>query len=162
MLCRNRLRLTQRSETTMKTHARSRLGRLAPLLALVLAAGCADLGVGLSGDEVVGLTITDGSGAALVTVSSANSVSGSLSIARNAQRPLAVVLRSAGGVVTPGIGQSIRVTITNTQLATWTETGAGVGTLRGGSSAGQTSLRVDVIDSGTVEYTSPSITVNVT
>jgi hypothetical protein len=147
----------------MRTHVRARLGRLAPLLALVLAAGCADLGVELTGDDVTGLIITDGSGATLVTVSSASSVSGSLSIARNAQRPLAIVLRSAnGGVVTPGVGQSIRVTITNTQVATWTDAGAGAGTLRGGSSAGTTSMRVDVIDSGSVEYTSPSITINVT
>ena len=36
----------------MKTHARTRLGRLAPLLALVLAAGCADLGVDGGGDAV--------------------------------------------------------------------------------------------------------------
>jgi hypothetical protein len=147
----------------MKTHARMRLGRFAPLLALVLAAGCVDLGVDGGGDAVAGLTITDGSGAALVTVSSSNSVSGSLSIARNAQRPLVIVLRgSGGGVVTPGIGQTIRVTITNTQVASWTDTGLGLGTLRGGSSTGQTTLRVDVIDSGTVEYTSPSITVQVT
>jgi hypothetical protein len=147
----------------MKTYARTRLGRLAPLLALVVAAGCADLGVDGGGDEVAGLTINDAGGAALVTVSSGNSVSGSLSIARNAQRPLAVVLRSAGGgIVTPGIGQTIRVTLTNTQVASWTDSGSGVGTLRGGSSVGQTTLRVDVIDSGTVEYTSPAITVNVT
>lgn len=147
----------------MKTHARSRLGRLAPLLALVLAAGCEDLGIDAGGDAVAGLTITDGSGSTLVTVSSSNSVSGSLSIARNQQRPMAIVLRGAGGgVVTPGIGQTIRVTITNTQVATWTDTGVGVGTLRGGSSTGQTTMRVDVIDSGTVEYTSPAITIQVT
>lgn len=147
----------------MRTYARLRPGRLAPLLALVLAAGCADLGIDVGGDDVVGLTINDASGASLVTVSSGNSVSGSLSIARNAQRPLAIVLRSSGGgIVTPGIGQTVRVTVTNSQVASWTETGAGVGTLRGGSSTGQTSLRVDVIDSGTVEYTSPPITINVT
>jgi hypothetical protein len=147
----------------MKTHARSRLGRFAPLLALVLAAGCEDLGVNGGGDAVAGLTITDGSGSTLVTVSSSNSVSGSLSIARNQQRPMAIVLRGAGGgIITPGIGQSIRVTITNTQVASWTDTGAGVGTLRGGTSTGQTSMRVDVIDSGTVEYTSPAIVINVT
>ena len=147
----------------MRTHARSRPGRLVPLLALVLAAGCVDLGVDGGGGAVAGLTITDASGGTLVTVSSGNSVSGSLSIARNAQRPLAIVLRSSdGSVVTPGLGQSIRVTITNTQLATWTDLGAGAGTLRGGFTAGQTTLRVDVIDSGTVIYTSPAITVDVT
>jgi hypothetical protein len=147
----------------MKTHARPRLGRLAPLLALVLAAGCADLGVDSGGDAVAGLTITDGSGSTLVTVSSSNSVSGSLSIARNQQRAMAIVLRSAGGgVVTPGIGQTIRVTIRNTQVASWMETGAGVGTLRGGSTTGQTRMVIDVIDSGSVEYTSPEITINVT
>ena len=147
----------------MRTHARSPLGRLAPLVALVLAAGCVDLGVDAGGDQVVGLTITDASGNELVTVSSSNSVSGSLTIGRNAQRPLVIVLRSSGGgVVTPGIGQSIRVTIPNTQVASWTDTGLGVGTLRAGSVTGSTSMRVDVIESGTVVYTSPAIIINVT
>lgn len=147
----------------MKTYARSRLGRLAPLLALVVAAGCADLGVDTGGDAVAGLTITDGSGATLVTVSSSNSVSGSLSIGRNQQRAMAIVLRSAGGgVVTPGIGQTIRVTITNSQLVTWNSSGLGTGTLTAGSVTGQTKMRIDVIDSGTVEYTSPDININVT
>jgi hypothetical protein len=147
----------------MKTHVRSRLGRLAPLLALFLMAGCADLGVEPAGGDVAGVLITDANGIALVTVNSSNSVSGSLSIARNAQRPLIVVLRnSSGAVITPGAGQSIRVTTTNTQVATWEQTGAGVGTLRGGSTTGSTRMVVDVIGSGSVEYTSPEIVVTVT
>lgn len=147
----------------MKTHARSRLGRLAPLLALFLMAGCADLGVDLGGDEVAGLLVTDANGIALVTVNSSNSVSGSLSIARNTQRPLAIVLRSAsGGTVAPGIGQSIRVTVINPQVASWSETSLGIGTLRGGSTTGSTRMVIDVIRGGTVEYTSPQIEVNVT
>ena len=147
----------------MKTHARPRLGRFIPLLALVLAAGCEDLGLDAGGDAVAGLTITDGSGSTLVTVSSSNSVSGSLAVARNQQRVMAIVLRGpGGGVVTPGLGQTVRVTIRNTQVASWTETGAGVGTLRGGSTTGQTRMVIDVIDSGSVEYTSPEITINVT
>jgi hypothetical protein len=146
----------------MRTHARSRFGRLIPLLALVLAAGCVDLGVDGEGEAVAGLTITDGSGATLVTVSSSNSVTGSLSIARNAQRPLAIVLRSSGGsVVTPGLAESVRVSVINPQVASWTETGQGLGTLRGGSSVGSTRLVVDLIRAGTVEYTSPQIQVNV-
>ena len=148
----------------MKTHTRSRLGRLVPLLALVLAAGCADLGIDSGGDdEVVGVLVTDANGVALVAVNAGNTVSGNLSIARNAQRPLGIVLRSSGGgVVTPGLGQSIRVTITNTQVATWSDTSVGAGTLRGGSSTGQTTMRIDVIDSGSVEYTSPDILIQVT
>ncbi|HEX6367959.1 MAG TPA: hypothetical protein VF006_03435 [Longimicrobium sp.] len=147
----------------MKTYARPRLGRLVPLLALVLAAGCGDLGLDAGGEVVAGLTITDANGSTLVTVSSSNAVSGNLSIGRNQSRAMAIVLRDAGGgLITPGLGQSIRVTITNTQVATWADTGAGVGTLTGRSSTGQTSMRIDVIDSGTVEYTSPAITINVT
>jgi hypothetical protein len=148
----------------MTKYARARLFRLAPLLALALAAGCTDLGIGTGGGEVTGLTIQDGlNGVIVVDVNASNAVSGSLSIGRNQQRPLVIVLSGAGGgVVTPGIGQSIRVTVTNTQLATWTDSGTGTGTLRGGSTAGQTSLRVDLIDAGTVEYSSPSIVVNVT
>ncbi|MBW3572118.1 MAG: hypothetical protein KY467_13545 [Gemmatimonadetes bacterium] len=147
----------------MKTHERSRLGRFAPLLALVLAAGCGDLGLGAGGDAVAGLVIEDPNGNTLVTVSASNSVSGSLTIGRNQQRQLIILLRNAdGGIVTPALGQSIRVTIRNTQLASWTDTGAGVGTLRGGSTTGQTRMVIDVIDAGSVEYTSPEINIQVT
>ena len=144
----------------MKMLARARALRFAPLLALSLAAGCSDLGLDLGG-EVAGLTIQD-AGGTLVTVGATGSVSGTLSVARNASRTLTIVLRSAGGgVVTPGLGQSIRVTVTNPGVATWTETGLGIGTLRG-VAAGSTSMRVDLMDSGTAAYTSPSITIQVT
>jgi hypothetical protein len=144
----------------MKTILRARALRFAPLLALSLAAGCSDLGLD-AGGEVSGLTIQD-AGSVLVTVSSNSSVSGSLTVARNQSRILTIVLRTAsGGVVTPGLGQSIRVTVTNPQVATWAEAGLGVGTLRG-VTAGTTSLRVDLMDAGTAVYTSPLITVQVT
>lgn len=144
----------------MKTFARARALRFAPLLALSLAAGCSDLGLD-AGGEVSGLTIQDGGGT-LVTVGSTGSVSGSLSVPRNQQRTLTIVLRTAsGGVVTPGLGQSIRVTVTNPGVATWTEVGLGIGTLRGVVS-GNTSMRVDLMDSGTAVYTSPSIAIQVT
>lgn len=147
----------------MKTQKRPRLARLAPLLALALAAGCSDLGLDGGGEVVAGLTIQDSGGSTLVTVSASNAVSGGLSIGRNQQRALVILLRGEnGGVVTPGLGQSIRVTVINPGVATWTETGAGVGTLRGGTVTGSTRMRVDVIDSGTVEYTSPDITIQVT
>jgi hypothetical protein len=135
--------------------------RLVPVLALVLAAGCEDLGLGTGGGQVTGLTIQDSGGATLVTVGSTGAVSGSLTVARNATRPLRVVLQGPGGTVTPGIAESIRVTVTNPGVATWTETGEGTGTLRG-VVAGSTSLRVDLISAGAAEYTSPAITVTVT
>lgn len=146
----------------MSTHARRRLIRFAPLLALVLAAGCSDLTGDLGGDLVTGLTIEDrNTGATLVTVSSANSVSGSLGVARNAQRSLAIVLRGAGGgVILPGISETVRVTITNPGVASWASSGGATGTLTG-HSTGTTSMRVDVIQAGTVEYTSPDIIINV-
>ncbi|HEX6912563.1 MAG TPA: hypothetical protein VF142_19305 [Longimicrobium sp.] len=143
----------------MKTFSRFRL--LLPVLALVLAAGCEDLGID-TGSEVTGLSIEDASGSTLVTVSASGAVSGSLSVPRNGQRSLRVVMRGPAGVVTPGIAESIRVTTTNSQVASWTETGQGTGTLRGGSSAGQTTLRVDFISAGSVGYTSPAIAVQVT
>ena len=146
----------------MSTHARRRLTRFAPLLALALAGACADLTGDGAGDLVAGLTIQDAStGGTLVEVSSANSVSGSLSVGRNAQRSMAVVLRTAGGApVVPGISESIRITITNPNVASWVDVGGGTGTLRGHTS-GTTSMRVDLIEAGTVEYTSPSITITV-
>jgi hypothetical protein len=146
----------------MSTHFRRRLVRFAPLLALVLMAGCSDLTGDLGGDLVTGLTIEDrNTGAALVTVTSSNNVSGSLSLARNEQRSLAIVLRGANGnVILPGISENVRITITNPNVASWTDAGGAAGTLRG-NTTGTTTLRVDVIQTGTVEYTSPSITINV-
>jgi hypothetical protein len=143
----------------MKTLSRFRL--LLPLLALVLAAGCEDLGID-TGSEVTSLSIEDAGGNTLVTVNASGNVSGSLSVPRNGQRSLRVVMRGPAGVVTPGIAESIRVTTTNTVVASWTETGQGTGTLRGGTSAGSTTLRVDFISAGSVGYTSPAIAVQVT
>jgi hypothetical protein len=136
---------------------------LLPLLALGLAAGCSDLGLGSGSGEVTGLTIEDAGGNTVVSVASGGAVSGSLSVGRNQQRSLRIVLRGAGGVVTPALGETVRVTIVNPQVASWTETGEGTGTLRGGSSSGaSTRLVVDLISGGSAVYTSPSITVNVT
>ena len=135
--------------------------RLVPVLALVLAAGCEDLGLGSGGGEVTGLTIQDSGGATLVTVGATGSVSGSLSVPRNNTRSLRITLTGPAGTVTPGLAESIRVTVTNPGVATWTETGEGTGTLRG-VTAGNTSMRVDLISAGTAEYTSPAITVTVT
>jgi hypothetical protein len=136
--------------------------RLLPLLALVLAAGCEDLGIGTGGSEVTGVTIEDGAGNALVTVNASGAVDGSLTVPRGGQRSLRVVMRGPAGVVTPGIAESIRVSTTNSVVAGWTETGQGTGTLRGGNAAGSTTLRVDFISAGAAAYTSPAITVRVT
>lgn len=134
---------------------------LLPVAALVLAAGCSDLGVDTGAGAVTGLTIEDSGGNPLVTVGSGG-VTGSLTLPRNSTRSLRIILSGPGGVVTPGIAESIRVTVTNSVVASWTETGEGTGTLRGGASAGQTSLRVDLISAGSADYTSPTITVQVT
>lgn len=136
--------------------------RILPLLALVLAAGCADLGLDSGAGDVVGLTIEDASGNTLVSVASGGTVNGSITVPRNGTRSIRVVLRGAGGVVTPGIGESIRVTVTNSSLVSWDETGEGTGVLDAGAAAGSTSLRVDLISSGTAVYTSPLIPVQVT
>lgn len=144
----------------MKTFSRIRL--LLPLLALVLAAGCSDLGIDSGAGDVTGLTIEDASGNTLVTVNASGSVSGTLSVPRGGQRSLRVVLRGGGGTISPGIAESLRVTTTNSVVAQWTETGQGTGTLRGGNAAGTTTMRVDFISAGTAEYTSPAITVQVT
>lgn len=138
-----------------------RIRSLAALAAVVLAAGCTDLGLDTGAGEVTGVVIQDNSGNALVTVGPSGSVSGSLALARNSQRTLHVVLRGPSGVVTPGIAESIRVTITNPGVATWTAGGEGTGLLRG-VAAGTTSMRVDFISAGTAEYTSPNIPVQVT
>jgi hypothetical protein len=137
--------------------------RLLPLLALVLFAGCEDLGLDSGAGAVTGLTIQDLGGNSLVTVSSTGAVSGSLSVPRNGTRSVRIVLQGPAGVVTPGIAESVRVTLTNSALVDWDETGSSTGTLVGqNAGAGQTTMRVDFISAGTVDYTSPSITVQVT
>jgi hypothetical protein len=136
--------------------------RLIPLLALVLAAGCEDLGLGSGAGAVTGLTIQDAGGNTLVTVGSTGSVSGSLSVPRNGTRTVSITLTGAAGVVTPGIGESVRVTLTNSTLVQWQGSGT-TGSLVGRSAGGgSTFMRVDFISAGTVEYESPAIPVTVT
>lgn len=146
----------------MKTFVRRRTLGLAALAAVAVSTGCTDLTGDLGGAVVSGLTIEDtGGGGTVVTVGSSGSVSGTLTVARNAQRPMAILLRGANGsVVLPGINETVRVTITNPNVASWAAVGGGTGTLRG-HTAGSTSMTVDVIQSGTVEYTSPSIPIQV-
>lgn len=141
----------------MKIITRARL--LLPALALVVAGACSDLSVGSGGDEVTGLTLDSG-GTTLVLVAPNGAVTGSLSVGRNATRSIQIVLRGPGGVVLPDVGESIRVTVTNPGVATWTEASTSSGTLRG-VAAGNTTLRVDLISGGTAEYTSPLIPVQV-
>ena len=132
------------------------------LTGLALAAGCADLGVDLGGDQVAGMEIADGQGNTLVTVSG-GSVTGTITVPRNGTRSLQIRLRnSAGGSIGIGIAQSLRVTVVNSALVSWQESGATTGTLFAGSAPGSTTLRVDLIAAGSAEYTSPSITVTVT
>jgi hypothetical protein len=136
--------------------------RLFPVLALVLATGCADLGLGSGGGDVDGLTIQDAGGTTLVTAGASGSVTGTLTVPRNGTRSVRIGLTGPGGVVTPGLGESIRVTVRNSTLVQWNETGTSTGTLTGRGTAGSTTLVVDLINAGTVQYTSPSITVQVT
>lgn len=137
--------------------------RVLPLLALVLAAGCGDLGLDTGAGQVTGLTVEDAAGNTLVTVSSAGTVSGTLTVPRNGQRAVRITLQGAGGAITPGLAESIRVNLTNSTLVAWDETGATTGTLVGQNrGAGSTSMRVDLISAGTAEYTSPAIPVQVT
>ncbi len=136
--------------------------RLLPVLALVLAAGCADIGLGSGGGEVTGLTIQDAGGTTLVTAGASGSVTGTLTVPRSGTRSVRISLTGPGGVVTPGLGESIRVTVRNSTLVQWNETGTSTGTLNGRGTAGTTTLVVDLINAGSVEYTSPAITVQVT
>jgi hypothetical protein len=151
---------TSTGYTPMKIRTRF---RLVPLLALVLAAGCEDLGLNSGADQVDGLTIQDAGGNTLVTVGASGSVSGTLTVPRNGTRALRISLTGPAGVVTPGIGESVRVTLTNSALVQWQESGTGAGTLVGrNAGGGNTSMRVDLISAGTTEYTSPAIPVQVT
>ncbi|HEY0024158.1 MAG TPA: hypothetical protein VGB24_14680 [Longimicrobium sp.] len=132
--------------------------RFALIPLLFAASACSDITGG--GEAVAGLVIEDAGGTALVTVG-ATGVTGTLSVNQGAERDLEVVLLSAAGVpVGLGLSQSIRVTVVNSQVAAWEGTDGTSGTLVG-RSRGNTTLRVDVISAGAVDYGSPSIPVRV-
>lgn len=144
----------------MKTRMRF---RLLPVLALVLAAGCEDLGLDGGAGPVTGLSIQDAAGATVVTVGPTGSVSGSLSVPRNGTRSYSITLTGDAGTITPGIAESIRVTVTNSALVQWQGSGTSTGALAGrNAGAGSTSMRVDFMRAGTAEYTSPAIPITVT
>lgn len=131
----------------------------AAIASLGLAAGCEDLIVGGT-DDVTGLTIEDASGATLATVSGSG-VSGTVTVPRGGSRALVITLRGPSGVVTPSLSETVRVTVTNPGVATWQDGGSGTGTLRG-EAAGSTTMRVDLLRSGSSVFASPSIPVVVT
>ena len=138
------------------TTMRRRLALLVPLL--FAASACSDITGG--GEMVAGLVIEDAGGTPLVTVG-ATGVTGTLSVNQGDERDLEVVLLSAAGVpVGLGLSQSIRVTVVNSQVAGWQDASGTSGTLIG-RSRGNTTLRVDVISAGAVDYGSPSIPVRV-
>ena len=132
------------------------------LCAAVLAAGCGD--IGLTSNPTHQVLIT-GDGNTLASVTPAGEVLGTLTVGAGAQRTITIsVLDRAGFPVTLGANDQIRVTVTNTVVATFTATGSGanavIGTLRGGQSGG-TSLTVQVLRAGTSEYDSPSVPITV-
>ena len=135
---------------------RRRLALLVPVL--FAATACSDITGG--GVVVAGLVIEDASGIPLVTVG-ASGVTGTLSVNQGAERDLEVVLLSATGApLGLGLSQSVRVTVVNSQVATWQGAGGASGTLVG-RSRGNTTLRVDVLSGGSIDYGSPSIPVRV-
>ncbi len=137
---------------------RRRVALLVPLL--LAATACSDIIGGGDGEAVAGLVIEDAGGTPLVTVG-ATGVSGTLTVNQGDERDLEVVLLGAsGGAVGLGLAQSVRVTVVNSQVAGWQGGGATSGTLIG-RSRGNTTLRVDVISAGAVDYGSPSIPVRV-
>ena len=133
---------------------------IALLVPLLFAAGaCSDL-VDAGGGQVAGVSIEDQSGNQLVTVGSTG-VSGTLTVNQGAERDLEIVLRDAnGGAVSLGLAQSVRVTVVNSQVASWEPAGGTSGTLVG-RTRGNTTLRVDVISAGSIDFGSPSIPVRV-
>jgi len=133
-----------------------RLALLVPVL--FAASACSDITGG--GKAVAGLVIEDAGGTPLVTVG-ATGVTGTLSVNQGAERNLEVVLLGASGVpVGLSLSRSVRVTVVNSQVAGWQDAGGTSGTLVG-RSRGNTTLRVDVISAGAVDYGSPSIPVRV-
>jgi hypothetical protein len=143
----------------METRWLRRSLAVAALSALAGLPGCADLTLG-QGSAVTGLTIQDATGTTLVTIEG-SAVSGQLVLARDASLPLVISLRGPAGAVSPGLAETIRVTVTNPGVAGWQDAGGGTGTLRG-VTAGATVLRVDLLRAGAVVYGAPSVSVTVT
>jgi hypothetical protein len=129
-------------------------------VAVATAPGCDDLGVGLGPGEITGLTIRDADGAVLVTVAG-STVSGQVALVRGDSRTLVITLQGPQGPISPGLAETIRVSVTNPGVASWQDAGSGTGTLRGETS-GATGMRVDLLRGGSVVYASPSVLVTVT
>lgn len=135
--------------------------RVAMLAALMLAAGCSELGEALGRDEEYQVEVGTVSLITLARVGLDGAVTGSVDVPLGQARQVSVSVLDRGGVL---VRDEVRVAVTNTVVASFQQTGQSTGTVGGtlsGNSRGSTSLRVRVLRSGTLLYESPSIPVNV-
>ncbi len=119
-------------------------------VALLVLAGCEDL-AGLGNGGIGGVALLQ-AGSTVASADAGGSASGSIGLPAGGRRDLEVVIRDRSGAeVGLGLGQTLRVSVTNTVLATWESAGPTSGTLRGRAS-GVTSLEVQVLEGGLSTY----------
>lgn len=147
----------------------STLVRAVAVAAVSLAAACSDIAGGGTAHQPghYAVLITDEStGEAYARVFADGTVQGGISLAAGAQRHLVFrLLTDTNDPAGVGFGDEIRINVTNTVVGAFhvDSQNANVvhGTLTGGQQ-GQTTLRLQYIQAGFTEYTSPAVTVNVT
>jgi hypothetical protein len=147
----------------------STLARAVAVAAVSLAAACSDATGGGTTHQPgrYAVLITDETtGQAYAQVFADGTVQGSITVAAGAQRHLVFTLLTDTNDPAPvGFGDEIRINVTNTVVGGFQvgSHNANVvhGTLTGGQQ-GQTTLRVQYIQAGFTEYTSPAVTINVT
>ena len=148
----------------------STLARAVAVAAVSLAAACSDATGGGGTTHQPGryaVLITDEStGQAYAQVFADGTVQGSITVAAGAQRHLVFqLLTDTNDPAGVGFGDEIRINVTNTVVGAFQvdSHNANVvhGTLTGGQQ-GQTTLRLQYIQAGFTEYTSPAVTINVT
>lgn len=127
--------------------------------AAIFTAGCEDLtGRVGGGDHQV---VVSGGGQVLAAAPVTGVVTGSVSVAAGSQRTITVAVLDRGNApVVLGANDQIRVTILDTTIATFQATGQSAGAVIGilrGMVREDTSLRVQLLRSGSLVYESPSI-----
>ena len=143
--------------------------RAVAVAAVSLAAACSDVTGGGHSHQPgrYAVLITDETtGQAYAQVYADGTVQGGISLAAGAQRHLVFRLLTDTNDPAPvGFGDEIRINVTNTVVGGFQvdSHNANVvhGTLTGGQQ-GQTTLRLQYIQAGLTEYTSPAVTITVT
>lgn len=113
--------------------------------------------------EAAGLVVEDAQGAVLARVDQNRAVTGGITLKSGEAREVRVFFVEADGerIALDGREFSLRATVQNTGVATWTKLAEDRGRI-GGASAGSTTIRFDMMHGGHPDYRGEPIPVTVT